>query len=133
MTANRTLAKFLSLSEEEIADIDKIHEQLEGIIEKRVGMGFNLTIEAKIKELEFRLQRLWGFSQDPTYHTWAKRYEFKCLWAFRKFKCNTTGEVFEIPLSVEECDFFTWGDQDTYLDIGRLNMYARFSNCTEVA
>jgi hypothetical protein len=132
VTANRVLAASRGLSEEDIAEVDKIHEQLEGIIEKRVGMGFNLTIEAKIKELEFRLQRLWRFPEDSAYHTWAKRYEFKCLWAFRKWRCNTTGEVFEIPLSVEERDFFIWGDQDTCLDVGRLNMYARFSNCTEV-
>lgn len=132
MTANRALAESRGLSEEDIAGIDAIHKQLEAIIEKRVGMGFNRAVELKIKELEFKLQELWGFSKDVRYHTWAARYEFKCLWAFRKWRCNTTGEVFEIPLSVEECDFFTWGDPDTYCDVGRLNMYARFSNCTEV-
>jgi len=55
---------------------------------------------------------------------------FKQKWLNRRFKCNTTGEVFEIPDSVYETAFYAWGE--AYIDVGRLNMYSRFSNCTEI-
>lgn len=56
---------------------------------------------------------------------------FKQQWLNRRFKCNTTGEVLELKANmIKECAFIQWGE--SYIDLGRLDFYCRFSNCTEI-
>ena len=131
MTANRELAKRRDLSDEDISQIDEIHEQLESLITKRSPLGvFNQAVYDKIEDLEFRAQELWGFPQDKNFHTWKHVYEFKCQWVGRKFRCTKTGEEFTIPEDVYETAFYKIGEG--YVDTGRLNFYSRFSGVQEI-
>ncbi|MNC28970.1 hypothetical protein D3C75_772020 [compost metagenome] len=73
MAANIQLAKQRGLNDETIEEINQIHEHLEAIID-------DLTLYQDLGELvnivrqhEFDLQALWGFSQDRRYHTWVPR------------------------------------------------------------
>jgi hypothetical protein len=131
MVANSVLAKQRELSEEDIVNITSIHEKLYYIIEKRVGMGFNQAVYNEIEKLENSLQGHWGFTIDPSYHTWKKSYKFKCQWANRTFKCLDTGVLFTIPEFVKERDFFSIGAGG--IDVGRLDCYSRvIGNLEEV-
>ena len=131
MTANRELAKLRGLSDEDISQIDDIHEQLEALITKRGSLGvFNQAVYDKIEDLEFRAQELWGFPQDNNFHTWKHAYEFKCQWIGRKFRCMTTGEELTIPEDVYETAFYKIGEG--FVDTGRLNAYSRFSGVQEI-
>lgn len=119
MTINMQLAKLKGLCEEDIEHINLIHEELEVLLKCKYSKQIYETIE----NLEYLLQHLWGFPQDPSYHTWKKRYEFKCQWANRTFRCKDTGVEFTIPEGVEEGAFFIIGKG--WLDVGRLNAYSR--------
>lgn len=123
MVINMELAEERGLSKETITLIGDCQNQLTDIIEKRVGQGFSKEIYNYIEQREYELQALWGFSQDSSYHTWKKRYEFKCQWANRTFRCKDTGVEFTIPECVEEGAFFIIGQG--FLDVGRLNDYSR--------
>jgi hypothetical protein len=128
---NSVLAKQRGLSEDDIANITCIHEKLYDITEKRVCMGFNQAVYDEIEQLENSLQGHWGFTIDPSYHTWKKLYKFKCQWANRTFKCLDTGTEFTIPESVKERDFFSIGAGG--IDVGRLDCYSRvIGNVEEV-
>lgn len=56
---------------------------------------------------------------------------FKDVWAGRVFRCNSTGEELVIPDSVQERDFYPFGE--AFVDVGRLGEYCRMGNCEEVA
>lgn len=130
MTINRDLAEKQGLSEREIIAIEEIHTQLSKLLSKANLGVFNTSIYNAIEQLEFQAQDLWGFSQDPGFHTWKKLYEFRCQWVGRTFKCNITGIEVSIPEYVMERDFISVGKG--FVDVGRLNMYARFSGVTEI-
>lgn len=95
MAANLELAKQRGLDEYTVGLIDSIHDNLEGII-------LNLTLDSQIGELhdyfteqEFKLQRVWGFSEDRRYHTWIhrlykRRRELQYLGAV--YRCKESGE-----------------------------------------
>ena len=123
MTANRTLARMRGIPDEDVQEIDKIHEQLDKLM-SRAGIGvFNTSVYNAIEQLEEKLQVLWRFGIDPSMHTWKRAYEFKCQWCSRRFQCVETGEEFTIPFEVKERDYFSFGK--AAIDVGRLNGYHR--------
>ena len=127
---NKILADKLDISQERRDKIDRIHKQLESLVDRaNLGM-FNQSVYNAIEEYEYQLQSLWGLPLDESKHTWKHQYKFKCTWVGRRFKCQSTGEIFEIPETVEERDFYSWGG--AYVDVGRFNCYSRFSNCKEI-
>lgn len=127
---NKTLADKQGLTEETRAAIDEIHGQIDFLMGRSSLGVFHQAVYDKIEELEFQLQDLWGFSQDEAYHTHKHRYAFKAQWCGTQWECLTTGEKFVIPETVEERDFYSWGE--AYVDVGRYGCYSRFSNCKEV-
>lgn len=127
---NMQLAKAQRLSDEEIEQIEHLQGRLGLHLEHGCLHGYDEDLYATIEEKEYLLQTLWGFPEDSDYHTWKHRYKFKSQWAGRTFRCNTTGEEFIIPNSVEERDFYSFGE--AFVDVGRLDSYSRFSNCREV-
>lgn len=130
MTANPELLIQRGISEESTQEINRIHNQLNAILEKRVRMGFIQELYDYIESQELKLQELWGFPQDKNYHTWKNRYKFKCQWTGRVFKCIQTEIEFEIPNSVNERDFYVIGRG--FVDVGRLDSYCRFSGVEEL-
>lgn len=127
---NIQLAKARGLSDEEIKQIECLHGSLKLCLECGCTHGYDEDLYKAIEQFEYLLQDLWGFPQDSDHHTWKHRYKFKSQWAGRTFRCNTTGEEYTIPNSVEERDFYSFGK--AFVDVGRLDGYSRFSNCTEV-
>lgn len=127
---NKALAAQRNLSEETVSEIEEIHTQLSKLL-SRANLGvFNTSVYNAIEQLEFQAQTLWDFPQDPALHTWKKLYEFRCQWVGKKYKCNKTGVEVSIPEDVRERDFISVGEG--YVDVGRLNAYARFSGVTEI-
>lgn len=127
---NMQLAEVRGLSDETIEWIKYLHEKMESYLEDGCLNGYSESLYTTIEKTEYVLQCLWGFPQDPDKHTWKHLYRFKCQWAGRTFRCAITGEEFTIPNSVEEGDFFSFGK--AFVDVGRLDYYCRYSNCTEV-
>lgn len=128
---NMQLAKARGLSDEEIEKIDYLHWVLDLCLERGCLLGYDEDLYKAIEQFEYILQDLWGFPQDPAFHTWKHRYKFKCQWAGRKFRCISTGEEFTIPNSVEERDYFSFGEST--IDVGRLDSYYRFNgNAVEI-
>lgn len=124
MTANNELVEELGVSSGNVQEINKLHEKLNTFIAAWVKEPFSEDRKEEIHQIEYTLQRLWGFSQDRGYHTWAKLYEFRCQWVGKQFMCKKTGIVFTIPDDVKERDFFSFGK--CAVDVGRLNAYSRF-------
>ena len=132
MTASRALAAQRGISEEVCKKIDQLHEDIDDYITRAIKEDISeCLVEVYLKDMEFLLQELWGFPEDDRYHTYFKKYRFRKQWAGKKYRCNTTGQEFAVPFNVSECAFFQWGE--AFVDVGRLNAYARFSNCTEIS
>lgn len=123
MTANKELAELRGIGEEDILEIDRIHDLIEKFIRAWVKEPFSQARKDEIHSLEYLLQSLWGFPQDCDYHRYANEYEFKCHWAGRTFRCADTGAEFTIPYDVQETDCFQIGNGA--IDVGRLNFYSR--------
>ena len=131
MAHNKELAKRQGLSEEACIAIDELHKMREQIM-ARPSMFFE-SIEETVEALHgiaFALQWLWGFPLNKKMHKDVFDFEFKQLWAGKKYKCTKTGEVFTIPDDVKECDFFSFGE--AFVDVGRRGSYCRMSNCISV-
>lgn len=130
MTANRILAELRGINEATCLEIDQMHEQIDACMHAALDDGdVDEWSEWVLNEYDYKLQALWGFQQDERFHTLYKKYLFKKQWYNRTFQCNETGETFTIPFEVQETDCYYWGK--AMLDVGRLNAYSRFSNCTE--
>ena len=131
MAHSKELAKKQGLSEEDCIAIDVLHKMREQIV-SRPDMFFNNTEDAveALHGISFALQWLWGFPLDKKMHKDVFDFEFKQLWAGKKYKCTKTGEVFTIPDDVKECDFFSFGE--AFVDVGRRGSYCRMSNCISV-
>jgi len=125
---NRELAERMGLSEDDIDLIRSIRNEI--LLTIKEGKTFNQDEYDFIERAEFLLQELWGFPKDASKHTWKNRYKFKCQWAGRKFQCTETAEVFTIPDTVEETDFYPVGKG--YIDVGRLDSYNRWSGVKEI-
>ena len=131
MAHNKELAKRQGLSEEACIAIDELHKMRDQIV-SRPDMFFESTEEAveALHGIAFALQWLWGFPLNKKMHKDVFDFEFKQLWAGKKYKCTKTGEVFTIPNDVKECDFFQIGEG--FLDTGRLAVYCRLMGVEEV-
>ena len=70
MTINIKLAKQLKISDENIRSIESCHRAEEEMIEvMKLVDGVDLyNIRKRWTQLQFYLQRLWGFDEDPRYH-----------------------------------------------------------------
>ena len=131
MAHNKELAKQQGISQEACIAIDEMHKMREQIM-ARPSMFFE-SIEETVEALHgiaFALQWLWGFPLNKKMHKDVFDFEFKQLWAGKKYKCTKTGEVFTIPDDVKECDFFSFGE--AFVDVGRRGSYCRMSNCISV-
>ena len=131
MAHNKELAKQQGISQEACIAIDEMHKMREQI-KARPSMFFESTEEAveALHGIAFALQWLWGFPLNKKMHKDVEAFEFSQAWKGRKFKCSTTGEVFTIPDSVKQCDYFSFGK--AFVDVGRLGAYHRLSGCEEV-
>ena len=132
MAHNKELAKQQGISQEACIAIDEMHKMREQIM-ARPSMFFENTEEAveALHGIAFALQWLWGFPLSKKMHKEVEDFEFKQSWVGRKFKCSSTGEVFTIPDSVKQCDYFAFGEK-AFVDVGRLGAYHRLSGCEEV-
>lgn len=132
MAHNKELAKRQGISQEACIAIDEMHKMREQIM-ARPSMFFENTEEAveALHGIAFALQWLWGFPLNKKMHKDVEDFEFNQTWKGRKFKCSTTGEVFTIPDSVKQCDYFSFGEK-AFVDVGRLNFYHRLGGCAEV-
>lgn len=131
MAHNKELVKKQGLSEEDCIAIDELHKMREQIM-ARPSMFFE-SIEETVEALHgiaFALQWLWGFPLNKKMHKDVFDFEFKQLWAGKKYKCTKTGEVFTIPDDVKECDFFSFGE--AFVDVRRRGSFCRMSNCISV-
>lgn len=131
MAHNKELAKRQGLSEEACIAIDELHKMREQIM-ARPSMFFDNTEDAveALHGIAFALQWIWKFPLDKKMHKDVFDFEFKQLWAGKKYKCTKTGEVFTIPENVKECDFFQFGE--AFIDVGRRGSYCRLSGCISV-
>mgnify|MGYP007104197112 FL=1 len=131
MAHSKELAKQQGISQEACIAIDEMHKMREQIM-ARPSMFFNNTEDAveALHGISFALQWLWGFPLDKKMHKDVFDFEFKQLWAGKKYKCTKTGEIFTIPENVKECDFFQFGE--AFIDVGRRGSYCRMSNCISV-
>ena len=131
MAHNKELAKQQGISQEACVAIDVLHKMREQIV-SRPDMFFDNTEDAveALHGISFALQWIWKFPLDKKMHKDVRDFEFKQLWAGKKYKCTKTGEVFTIPNDVKECDFFQFGE--AFVDVGRRGSYCRMSNCISV-
>ena len=89
MAHNKELAKRQGLSEEACIAIDELHKMREQIM-ARPSMFFE-SIEETVEALHgiaFALQWLWGFPLNKKMHKDVFDFEFKQLWAGKKYKCT---------------------------------------------
>ena len=121
---NRQLAEDRGLDERTIQEIESIHEKLDSFIAAWIKQPYKEGRKDEIHGMEYRLQELWGFPKDCGYHTWADLYEFRCLWAGKRYRCQETREEFTIPDDVTERAFYSFG-KCCFIDVGRLNCYCR--------
>jgi hypothetical protein len=123
MSANLELAKERGLSDEDIFEINKLHEHLEALIGYSIAADWSKEVEDAIHEFEFQLQRLWKFTEDKRFHTWAPRYAFLCQWFGRSFRCLDTGETITLGKDIHPKQFISFGN--CAIDLGVLNCYSR--------
>lgn len=123
MTINRELAEDCGLDESAIQEIESLHERLDTFIAAWIKESYKESRRDEIHGMEYRLQELWQFPKDCSYHRYADLYEFRCRRAGKKYRCQETGEEFTIPDDVKPCDFFSFGK--CFVDVGRLNSYCR--------
>lgn len=127
MKVNRTFAERSGMTTEMMQQADSVYAIISDALN---GMYEEVHTEKIIESCEYVLQALFGSPLDNTKHRYTREYKFKKQWVGRKYCCNTTGEVFTIPDGVYETAFYSFGN--AFVDVGRLNFYARFSNCTEI-
>lgn len=116
MAANLSLAEEKGLSEEDIAEINVLHESLDEMVDKYIELGYAEEREEEIHKLEFMLQKLWKLPQDKNYHTRARRFKFACKWYGRKFLDKDTGTKFTFGKNAVPGEFIPIGN--SALDVG---------------
>ena len=127
MRCNRAFAERSGMTPGMMDQADSVYAIISDALN---GMYEEVHTEKIIESCEYVLQALFGFPLDNTKHRYTREHKFKRQWENRRFRCNTTGEVFTIPNDVYETAFYSFGN--AFVDVGRLNFYARFSNCTEI-
>lgn len=133
MTACRILGANRGLTEEALCRIDDMHIQNEELIRQflKNNTPEHIAVEM-LTAADYDLQLMWGFPMDRAFHTLPKQYLFRKAWYGRKFRCNDTGEEFEIPIDVYETAYYGVGNGG--IDVGRYRAYHRIiGNVVEVA
>lgn len=110
MACNLQLAKERGLSEDDIIQVNLIHEEIENKIDAYLELGWSKEREEDIHDLEFILQGIWKFPQSRIHHTWAKRFKFASQWYKRKFLDPATGKVFTFGKKTLTRDWITIGN-----------------------
>lgn len=73
---NQALIKKQKLSPTEVTEIARLHQKRETLFLAMSETPLSPKLKEAVKELEdleFALQKAWGFTQDPNYHTWWYR------------------------------------------------------------
>lgn len=94
MAVNMKLAEQQGLCNGAIMLIDTLHEHLENVISNTTFDHDESLVRLHVKDIEYKLQELWGFSQESRYHTWAHKLskrlrELQYLGAV--YRCKETG------------------------------------------
>lgn len=76
MAHNPELADKMGVSERNRELIDTTHKVLESLLFEEAV--FLKSVYDRVENLEYYLQGLWGFSPDPSKHTWKHRYVRTC-------------------------------------------------------
>lgn len=98
MAANPELVRQMGVSDENVRRINVIHDELEACLNETDEYLMEIDrgrLFSHIRDLEFALQRLWGFSEDRRYHTWSERMRKrlrKVDYLGRTWRCSITGE-----------------------------------------
>lgn len=96
MAVNMELAQARGLTNTQIMMIDTMHDHLEAVISNTTLDHDHAELSAYVHSVEFKLQELWGFSQDIRFHTWAVRLR-KHIRELEYFgvvyRCKETGET----------------------------------------
>lgn len=98
MAANPELVKQMGVSDENVRRINFIHNVLETLLNEEEDYLKKVDRSDMFKhigDLEFALQRLWGFSEDRRYHTWCERMRKRLRevdYLGRTWRCTITGE-----------------------------------------
>lgn len=128
MTANIELIKSLGISEYNHNRINLIHRQLTDMIEMSPNIptldrGY---LYERCRDLEYDLQRLWGFTEDSRYHTWCDRLTRRLRehdYTGVTFQCAVTGTkrtVELIDITLNEYVLFSVGKG--FVDFGGYNV-----------
>lgn len=128
MTANIELIKSRNISNENHLKINVIHQQLIDMIEMSPTIP---TLDRghlyeRCRDLEYALQRLWGFTEDSRYHTWCDRLTRRLRehdYTGVTFQCTTTGakrtvELIDITLN----EYVLFGVGKGFVDFGGYNV-----------
>lgn len=76
MAANPELVKQMGVSDENVRRINVIHDELDACLnetDEYLTEIDRVQLLKHISDLEFSLQRIWGFTEDRRYHTWRER------------------------------------------------------------
>lgn len=98
MAANPDLVKQMGVSDENVRRINFIHNALDTLLNEDDDYLTNVDrsdMFEHISDLEFSLQRLWGFPEDRRYHTWRDRMRKRLRnldYLGRTWRCTVTGE-----------------------------------------
>lgn len=96
MAVNMELAVKQGLCNGAIMLIDTLHEHLENVISNTTLDHDERLVRQHVKDIEYKLQELWGFSQESRYHTWCHKLserlrELQYLGV--AYRCKDTGET----------------------------------------
>lgn len=98
MAANPELVKQMGVSDENVRRINVIHDELDAClneIDEYLTEIDRVRLLKHISDLEFSLQRLWGFTEDRRYHTWRERMRKRLRevdYLGRTWRCTITDE-----------------------------------------
>lgn len=98
MAANPELVEQMCVSDENVRRINFIHNVLNALLSEDDDYLTKVDrsdMFKHISDLEFTLQRLWGFSEDRRYHTWRERMRKRLRevdYLGRTWRCSITGE-----------------------------------------
>ncbi len=130
MTACLELGKQRNIPESTLLEIDKLHGNLEKLIDNFSKENFDEYENVKdlVKRTNRTLQALWNFPIDDSYDTWTPRLKDKHFvetWAVRTFMDLDDGEIVAIEAKyVRPCGLIAIGHH-SMIDLGRPGGYNR--------
>lgn len=78
---NRLLIKRQGCTVETVEKLKQVHYERMGVIKRMEETDDPVALQVlnkSIIEIDFKLQELWGFPQDPNYHRWWEVPKCKC-------------------------------------------------------